>query len=101
MSGAPPAPPAHFAGIDNAARVAFKSPVPKDIDVSQAIAPLPITRIAESLGVLPEELEAHGPHKAKVTLGVIERLKAEPDGNYVVVTGINPTPLGEGKSTTT
>ena len=48
MSGAPPAPPAHFAGIDNAARVAFKSPVPKDIDVSQAIEPLPITRIAES-----------------------------------------------------
>jgi formyltetrahydrofolate synthetase len=46
---------------------------------------------------LPSELDLYGPHKAKVHLSVATRLKDTPDGNYVVVTGINPTPLGEGK----
>lgn len=64
------------------------------------------SRLARSLsraraGILPSELDLYGSFKAKVHLSVGARLAAEPDGNYVVVTGINPTPLGEGKSTTT
>lgn len=57
--------------------------------------------IGHAAGLQPSELETHGRWKAKVSLDVLKRLKDEPDGNYVVVTGINPTPLGEGKSTTT
>lgn len=46
-------------------------------------------------------MDLYGKHKAKVHLSILDRLKDEPNGNYVVVTGISPTPLGEGKSTTT
>lgn len=77
------------------------TPVPSDIEVSQSITPLPISQIAANCGILPEELETYGSMKAKVSLKVRERLKDVPDGNYIVMTGINPTPLGEGKSTTT
>ena len=57
--------------------------------------------IAEDAGLLPSEVEPYGSEMAKVHLSVRDRLAAEPNGNYVVVTGITPTPLGEGKSTTT
>lgn len=50
---------------------------------------------------LPSEVVPYGNAKAKIALGVRDRLKDQPNGNYVVVTGITPTPLGEGKSTTT
>jgi formyltetrahydrofolate synthetase len=60
-----------------------------------------VADIARFAGILPSELEMHGNTMAKVSLDVRERLHDRPDGNYVVVTGINPTPLGEGKSTTT
>ena len=73
-------------------------PVPSDIDVSQSITPRNIAEVAAEAGILPEELVPHGDVMAKVKLSVVERLKDTPDGNYVVVTGINPTPLGEGKS---
>ena len=76
-------------------------PVPTDIDISQAINPINIKEIALANGILDEELELYGNNKAKVALSVRNRLADSPDGNYVVVTGINPTPLGEGKSTTT
>lgn len=49
-------------------------------------------------GIQDDELYPWGISKAKVSLGIKDRLKDSPDGNYVVVTGINPTPLGEGKS---
>jgi len=49
-------------------------------------------------GIQDEEIFAWGIYKAKISLAVKDRLKDSPDGNYVVVTGINPTPLGEGKS---
>jgi hypothetical protein len=75
--------------------------VPSDIDVSQAQNPLPIADIAASIGILPEELDLYGSMKAKVHLSVSKRLAGVKDGNYIVCTGINPTPLGEGKSTTT
>eukprot|EP01044_Picomonas_judraskeda_P021849 COSAG03_NODE_5260_length_1295_cov_0.970736_1_plen_144_part_00 len=57
--------------------------------------------MARAAGILDEELEQHGSVKAKVKLSVLERLKDQPDGNYVLIAGVTPTPLGEGKSTTT
>lgn len=76
-------------------------PVPSDIDVAQAATLKPIAQIAEELGLLPEEIEFYGPYKAKVKLEVLNRLKDMPNGKYVDVTAITPTPLGEGKTTTT
>jgi formyltetrahydrofolate synthetase len=75
-------------------------PVPSDIDIAQAAELKPINLIAEELGLLPEELELYGDYKAKVRLNVLDRLKEVPDGKYIDVTAITPTPLGEGKSTT-
>ena len=77
------------------------APVPSDIEIAQAATPIPIDRIAGEIGVLPEELELYGKNKAKVHLSIRERLKDVPNGRYVVVTAITPTPLGEGKTTTT
>lgn len=82
-------------------KVVFQDPVPSDIEISQSIQPAPISEIAEALGLQKDEYLPYGSDKAKVTLKVRERLADQKDGNYVVVTGINPTPLGEGKSTTT
>eukprot|EP00879_Flechtneria_rotunda_P027022 GHRR01028880.1.p1 GENE.GHRR01028880.1~~GHRR01028880.1.p1 ORF type:complete len:475 (+),score=124.22 GHRR01028880.1:157-1581(+) len=77
-------------------------PVPSDIEIAQSIKPKHISQIAEiGLGLLPEEYELYGPTKAKVKLNVRKRLENLPNGKYVVVGGISPTPLGEGKSTTT
>jgi len=77
------------------------TPVPSDIEIAQASELKHITTIAEELGLLPEELEQYGPYKAKVKLEVLERLKGIPNGKYIDVTAITPTPLGEGKTTTT
>ncbi len=77
------------------------SPVPSDIEIAQAARLKPITQIAEELGLLPDEIELFGPYKAKVKLEVLERLRDVPDGKYIDVTAITPTPLGEGKTTTT
>ncbi len=78
----------------------LRFPVPSDIDIAQEAKLKPISVIAEEVGLLPEELEYHGEYKAKVRLSVLERLKDVPDGKYIEVTAITPTPLGEGKSTT-
>ncbi len=79
----------------------LKRPVPSDIDIAQSVQPLPIMQIAEEVGLLPEELELYGNYKAKVSLSVRDRLADRPDGKYVLITAITPTPLGEGKTTTT
>jgi formyltetrahydrofolate synthetase len=79
----------------------LRIPVPSDIDIAQAATPLPISQIAAEAGILPDELELYGKSKAKVHLSVRDRLKDAPNGKYVVVTAITPTPLGEGKTTTT
>ncbi|HEY9088825.1 MAG TPA: formate--tetrahydrofolate ligase [Anaerolineaceae bacterium] len=78
-----------------------KTPVPSDIDIAQDSDMKPITTVADEMGILPDELELYGPYKAKVKLEVLDRLRAVPDGIYVDVTAITPTPLGEGKTTTT
>jgi formyltetrahydrofolate synthetase len=75
--------------------------VPSDIEIAQAATPLPIDQIAAEAGILPEELDLYGKTKAKVHLSIRDRLKSSPNGKYVVVTAITPTPLGEGKTTTT
>ena len=75
--------------------------VPSDIDIAQAATPLPIGQIASEAGILPEELDLYGQTKAKVHLSIRDRLKDSPNGKYIVVTAITPTPLGEGKTTTT
>mmetsp|Transcript_23440 Transcript_23440/g.51458 ORF Transcript_23440/g.51458 Transcript_23440/m.51458 type:complete len:637 (+) Transcript_23440:214-2124(+) len=77
------------------------SPAPSDIEIAQAIDPVHISQIATSLGLKDDEYELYGIHKAKVKLTVKDRLADAPLGKYVVVAGITPTPLGEGKSTTT
>lgn len=77
------------------------NPVPSDIEIASTSDLKPITLIAEELGLLQQELEQYGPYKAKVKLGVLERLKDRPNGKYIDVTAITPTPLGEGKTTTT
>jgi len=78
----------------------LRTPVPSDIEIAQAVDLKPITEVADEVGLLPEELELYGNFKAKVRLEVLDRLKDVPDGVYVDVTAITPTPLGEGKSTT-
>ena len=79
----------------------LKTPVPSDIEVSRSQAPKPITKIAQEVGIASHELEPYGAYKAKVDLTLLKRLEHRRNGRYVVVTGITPTPLGEGKSTTT
>lgn len=76
-------------------------PVPADIEIAQEAEIKPILEVAEELGILPEELELYGPYKAKVKLEILERLKDVTNGKYIDVTAITPTPLGEGKTTTT
>ncbi len=75
--------------------------VPSDLEIAQAAMPIPIGHIAHEAGILTHELELYGNTMAKVRLSILNRLKRLPGGKYVVVTAITPTPLGEGKTTTT
>ncbi|XP_060096806.1 monofunctional C1-tetrahydrofolate synthase, mitochondrial [Heteronotia binoei] len=77
------------------------SPVPSDIEISRGQSPKAVDVLAKEIGLLTNEIEIYGQTKAKVRLSLLERLKDQPDGNYVLVAGITPTPLGEGKSTVT
>ena len=72
-----------------------------DIQIAQGIQPKPITEIAKNLGIFEEELELYGRYKAKVSESLLERVQSNPDGKLILVTAINPTPAGEGKTTTT
>jgi formate--tetrahydrofolate ligase len=72
-----------------------------DIDIAQAATLKPVTQIAQALGLPEEALVAYGRYKAKITLPHLRTLQDRPDGRLVLVTGINPTPAGEGKTTTT
>jgi formate--tetrahydrofolate ligase len=77
-------------------------PSPSDLDIARSVTPRPIDDIAAELGLRPDEIERYGATKAKVTLEGLERVEREnPRGKYVVMTAITPTPLGEGKTTTT
>ena len=75
--------------------------VGSDLEIAQAADLWPITKIAKEYGILEDELELYGKFKAKISLSLLERLKDQPNGKYVDVTAITPTPLGEGKTVTT
>jgi formate--tetrahydrofolate ligase len=72
-----------------------------DLEIAQQSKMNPIHEIAAKLGIRDGELELYGPYKAKVDLGIIDRLAKAPRGKYIDVTAITPTPLGEGKTVTT
>lgn len=72
-----------------------------DIEIAQKAEMKPIGEIARQLDVTDDELELYGKYKAKITSECAERLKDKPDGKLILVTAINPTPAGEGKTTTT
>jgi methylenetetrahydrofolate dehydrogenase (NADP+) / methenyltetrahydrofolate cyclohydrolase / formyltetrahydrofolate synthetase len=76
-------------------------PVPSDLEIAQAAELKPILDIAGTLGLGLDDLELYGKYKAKVHLDVLEKFAGRPQGKYVDVTAITPTPLGEGKTTTT
>jgi len=78
-----------------------QSPPPPDYVIAQSVEPQPILEVAKAAGLASSELDLYGQFKAKVRLNVLERLRDAPTGRLVVVTGITPTSLGEGKSTTT
>lgn len=71
-----------------------------DIEIAQEAFMEPITKVAESLDISPDELEQYGKYKAKLSDELLERIEKNPDGKLVLVTAINPTPAGEGKTTT-
>ena len=70
-----------------------------DVQIAQEAKMLPISEIADSLGIKEDELDLYGKYKAKVSLDVLSRLEDKPDGKLILVTAINPTPAGEGKTT--
>ena len=72
-----------------------------DIQIAQEAAMLPIEQVAEKIGITGDDLELYGKYKAKLTDECMDRLAEKPDGKLVLVTAINPTPAGEGKTTIT
>lgn len=75
--------------------------VKSDIEIAQEAVMKPIKEIAEQLNLREDEWEPYGRYKAKISLDVMKRLQNQPDGKVILVTSINPTPAGEGKSTVT
>ena len=71
-----------------------------DVQIAQEAKMLPIKDVAEKLGISEDEIVNYGKYKAKVSLDVFKRLEGKPDGKLILVTAINPTPAGEGKTTT-
>jgi formate--tetrahydrofolate ligase len=74
--------------------------MPSSLEIAQAAELRPIAEIAEEAGLEPDEVDLYGKYKAKVDLGVVERLRDTPDGKLICVTAITPTKAGEGKTTT-
>lgn len=75
--------------------------MPNSLEIAQNALLRPVADIAAEMGLLPDEVELYGKYKAKICLDVLDRLAGRPDGKEVIVTAITPTPLGEGKTTTT
>ncbi|MDX6486496.1 MAG: formate--tetrahydrofolate ligase [Gaiellaceae bacterium] len=74
--------------------------MPSSLEIAQEAQLRPITEIAEAAGLLPDEIEPYGRYKAKIDLGVLERLAGRADAKLIDVTAITPTKAGEGKTTT-
>lgn len=75
--------------------------MPTDIEIAQAATMNPIAKVADSLGISDEHLEAYGRFKAKISLEYLSTLPTNPSAKLILVTAITPTPAGEGKTTTT
>ncbi|MFW6149855.1 MAG: formate--tetrahydrofolate ligase, partial [Atribacterota bacterium] len=71
-----------------------------DLEIAQRTKLAPIAEIARSVGIKEDELVPYGKYKAKVEAGILNRLSGHPQGKYIVITAITPTPLGEGKTVT-
>lgn len=71
----------------------------EDIEIARNTKLKKVEEIAQNLGIQDEEIEAYGKYKAKISLDVLKRLSNKNDGKLILVTAINPTPLGEGKTT--
>ncbi|MEW8955103.1 formate--tetrahydrofolate ligase [Clostridium sp.] len=72
-----------------------------DIEIAQSAQVKPILDITKELGINEDNVELYGKHKCKLSLNILDELKEKEDGNLILVTAINPTPAGEGKSTVT
>jgi methylenetetrahydrofolate dehydrogenase (NADP+)/methenyltetrahydrofolate cyclohydrolase/formyltetrahydrofolate synthetase len=81
--------------------VEVKHPVPSDIEIAQEAKMRPILEYARELGLSEDDLDLYGKYKAKVHLDVLDKFQDRPQGKYIDVTAITPTPLGEGKTVTT
>ena len=77
------------------------TPIPSDLDIARSAAIRPIEEVAGAYGLTPDDLIPFGHTKAKVHLDALPRIAHRPKGRYIDVTAITPTPLGEGKTTTT
>lgn len=75
--------------------------MPSDLEIARAVKLTPIAQIVEKYGITEDEFEPYGRYKGKINLSIIERLKDKPNGKYIDITAISPTPLGEGKTTNT
>ncbi|XP_057208568.1 C-1-tetrahydrofolate synthase, cytoplasmic [Triplophysa rosa] len=80
-------------------KVKPRKPQPSVITISRSCPAKPIAQLAREMGLFSEEVEPYGKSRAKIQLGVLKRMENQPDGKYVVVTGITPPPVGEGKRT--
>ena len=72
-----------------------------DIEIAQSAKMEPIVKIAEKMGLSEDDIDLYGKYKAKISLDVLKRNENKKDGKLILVTAINPTPAGEGKSTVT
>ena len=72
-----------------------------DIQIAQEAVMEPVSRVGEKLSIASEELELYGNYKAKISESYLRKIQDRPDGKLILVTAINPTPAGEGKTTTT
>ncbi len=82
-------------------RVNGKPKLKSDIDIALSVKLKPITEIAESVGMSEDDLELYGKYKAKLSYDYLKKLQAKQEGKLILVTSINPTKAGEGKSTVT
>eukprot|EP00918_Siedleckia_nematoides_P092702 GHVU01203478.1.p2 GENE.GHVU01203478.1~~GHVU01203478.1.p2 ORF type:complete len:189 (-),score=46.95 GHVU01203478.1:32-598(-) len=82
-------------------KLQLQVPVPSDIEISDSVKPMKIQEMAKGMGIIDTEFIPYGDVKAKINLTILDRLKNKPNGKYVCCTGVSPTALGEGKTTTT
>ena len=71
-----------------------------DVEIAQSSVMEPIKNVAEKIGLTEDDLELYGKYKAKISLETIKKVENNPDGKLILVTAINPTPAGVGKTTT-